>query len=216
LYNVTAGAAVSESELFVAFSPTAGTYAINTATLTKVITVGAASTIRLEAALGLADVHRGVAPDGRLEHHAVRLREAVPTDRVEEQARQEAERLLVRGVAHLPGGARRADVHEGEAAALLWGAPLEGVHDAARDAVEGDRAPHDSFEPEHEHGRRPHHSSNPAITAAHRTGSTSTTGGTARTTPTVNAKVASITTAACPAVRHVQTPTQREQHAPGW
>lgn len=50
LYNVTAGAAVSESELFVAFSPTAGTYAINTATLTKVITVGAASTIRLEAA----------------------------------------------------------------------------------------------------------------------------------------------------------------------
>lgn len=50
LYNVTAGAAVSESELFVAFAPTAGTYAINTATLTKVITVGAASTIRLEAA----------------------------------------------------------------------------------------------------------------------------------------------------------------------
>jgi hypothetical protein len=92
----------------------------------------------------------------------------------------------------------------------------ETIRDAGRDAVEGDRTPHEPFEPEHEHGRRPHHSSNPAITAAHRTGSTSTTGGTARTTPTVNAKVASITTAACPAVRHVQTPTQREQHAPGW
>lgn len=50
LYDVTAGAVVSGSELFVAFSPAAGTYAINTATLTRVITVSAPSTIRLEAA----------------------------------------------------------------------------------------------------------------------------------------------------------------------
>lgn len=56
LYNVTAGAVLANSELFVAFSPAAGTYGINTATAQKTYTLAAASTIRLECARRQATV----------------------------------------------------------------------------------------------------------------------------------------------------------------
>ena len=56
LYNVTAGAVLANSELFVAFSPAAGTYGINTATAQKTYTLDAASTIRLECARRQATV----------------------------------------------------------------------------------------------------------------------------------------------------------------
>lgn len=56
LYNVTAGAVLANSELFVAFAPAAGTYGINTATAQKTYTLAAASTIRLECARRQATV----------------------------------------------------------------------------------------------------------------------------------------------------------------
>ena len=56
LYNVTAGAVLTNSELWVAFSPSAAMYAINTATSQKTYTLAAASTIRLECARRQATV----------------------------------------------------------------------------------------------------------------------------------------------------------------
>ncbi len=50
LFNVTAGAVVANSELLVAFGTATSTYYINTATQSRTLTVGAASTIRLECA----------------------------------------------------------------------------------------------------------------------------------------------------------------------
>jgi len=56
LYNVTAGAAVTNTELFVAFAPAAGTYGINTATGIYVVTIGSAATVRLDCARRQATV----------------------------------------------------------------------------------------------------------------------------------------------------------------
>lgn len=56
LFDVTAGAVVAGSELFVAFSPAAGAYGINTATLCRVFHFGGPTTLRLEAARRQATV----------------------------------------------------------------------------------------------------------------------------------------------------------------